>query len=122
MGRSRSAAQALLGNLAILAVAALVFAVVGSALAGTAGGAGHIFQVGGKPWNWLGAGPLLLGELSAMPAQAQLGMLFEILAVALAAMIPWGSGMDRWQLTAGCAAAAVTAAGRFRLWGILCGS
>ena len=115
LGRSRSAAQALLGNLAIVAVAAIVFAVVGSALAGTPGGAGHIFHLGGKPWSWLGAGPWLLGGLSAMPAQAQLGLLFEMLAVALAAMIPWGSGMDRWQLTGGCAAAAVTAAVVFPL-------
>jgi ammonia channel protein AmtB len=34
LGRSRSAAQALLGNLAIVAVTAIVFAVVGAAWAG----------------------------------------------------------------------------------------
>ena len=34
LGRSRSAAQALLGNLAILAVTAIIFAVFGAALAG----------------------------------------------------------------------------------------
>jgi Amt family ammonium transporter len=110
LGRSRSAAQALLGNLAILAVTAIVFALAGATFSGVLGGAGHSFQLTGKPWNWLGAGPLFLGGLSAAPLQSQLALLFEFLAVALAALIPWGSGADRWRLTAGCAAAAVTAA------------
>jgi Amt family ammonium transporter len=114
LGRSRSAAQALLGNLAIVAVTAIVFALVGGALVGnlpgTPGSAGHIFQLAGKPWNWLGAGPFLFGGLAAAPAQAQLALLFEFLAVALAALIPWGSGADRFRLTSGCAAAAVLAA------------
>jgi Amt family ammonium transporter len=111
LGRSRSAAQALLGNLAIVAVTAIVFAVVGSAFAGSLpGGAGHTFHLADKQWNWLGAGPLLLGGLSAAPAQSQLALLFEFLAVAMAALLPWGSGADRWRLSAGCATAAVLAA------------
>ncbi len=60
LGRSRSAAQALLGNLAIVAVTTIVFALVGSAFAGSLpGGAGHTFHLAGKPWNWLGARPVL---------------------------------------------------------------
>jgi len=114
-GRSRSAAQSLLGNLVIVAVTAIVFAVVGAAWAGTAGLAGHTFQLAGKPWNWLGAGSLLLGGFGATPPQTQLALLFEFLAVALAALVPWGSGADRWRLTAGCAAAAVLAATVFPL-------
>jgi Amt family ammonium transporter len=114
LGRSRSAAQALLGNLAIVAVAAIVFALVGATLAGTlpgaSGGVGHIFQAAGKPWNWIGSSPFLLGGLAAAPAHSQLALLFEFLAVALAALIPWGSGADRLRLTSGCAAAAVLAA------------
>lgn len=114
LGRSRSAAQALLGNLAILAVAAIVFAVVGATLTGFSGGpsccAGHTFQLAGKPWNWLGKGPFLLSGLGSAAPQSQLALLFEFMAVALAAMVPWGSGADRWRLTAGCAAAAVLAA------------
>ena len=116
LGRSRSAAQALLGNLAIVAVTAIVFALVGSAFAGCLpGGAAHTFHLGGKPWNWLGAGPLLLGGLGAAPAQSQLALIFEFLAVALATMLPWGSGADRWRLAAGCATAAVMAAFVFPL-------
>jgi Amt family ammonium transporter len=116
LGRSRSAAQALLGNVAIIAVTAIVFAIVGSAFAGCLpGGPGHIFHAAGKPWNWLGAGPFLLGGVSSAPAQSQLALLFEFLAVALAAMLPWGSGADRLRLIAGCAIAAVLAAFVFPL-------
>jgi len=114
LGRSRSATQALLGNVAIVAVTAIVFAVVGAAFAGTPGllscCGGHSFQLAGKSWNWLGAGPFLLNGMSSFAPQSQLGLLFEFMAVALAAMVPWGSGADRWRLTAGCAAAAVLAA------------
>ncbi|MGA2087132.1 MAG: hypothetical protein ABSG60_16610, partial [Terracidiphilus sp.] len=67
LGRSRSAAQSLLGSLAIVAVAAIVFALVGATLTGNPlgapGSAGHTFYLAGKPWNWLGAGPLLLRGL-----------------------------------------------------------
>jgi Amt family ammonium transporter len=110
LGRSRSAAQSLLGNLAIVAVTAIAFALVGATLTGTVGGACHVFHLAGKPWNWIGAGPFFLAGLGAAPPQAQLGLLFEFLAVALAAIIPWGSGADRLRLAAGCAVAAVLTA------------
>ncbi len=117
LGRSRSAAQALLGNLAIVAVTAVVFALVGAAFTGSLpGGTSHTLQLAGKPWNWLGAGPLLLKGFGSAPASSQLGVLFEFLAVALAAMIPWGAGADRWQLIPGCAAAALMAALIFPLF------
>jgi Amt family ammonium transporter len=109
LGRSRSAAQALLGNLALVAVAAVVFAVVGAGWAGGLSGAGHVFHLAGKPWNWAGSGPLLLRGFSSAPAEAQLAVLFEFLAVCLAALIPWGSGADRLRLFAGCGIAAVLA-------------
>ncbi|HMD77795.1 MAG TPA: hypothetical protein VKG86_10515 [Terracidiphilus sp.] len=119
LGRSRSAAQSLLGSLAIVAVAAIAFALVGATITGNPLGApgstGHTFYLAGKPWNWLGAGPLLLRGFGSAPFQSQLALLFEFLAVALAALIPWGSGTDRWRLTAGCAAAAVLAATVFPL-------
>jgi len=107
LGRCRSAAQALLGNLIIVAVSAIVFALVGATFTG---GAGHVLQLAGKPWNWAGTAPYLLGGLSSALPQSQLVLLFEFLAVALAAQIPWGSGADRLRLTAGCAIAALLAA------------
>jgi Amt family ammonium transporter len=110
LGRSRSAAQALLGNLAMVAVAAIVFAVVGAAFAGDmSGDAGHTFFVAGKPWNWLGAAPFLLGGLGSAAPLSQLATLFEFLAVAMVVLIPWGSGADRLRLNAGLAIAAVLA-------------
>jgi Amt family ammonium transporter len=110
LGRSRSAAQSLLGSLAIVAVAAIAFALIGATFAGTQDGAGHIFHLAGRPWNWLGKGPLFLAGLASAPPQSQLGLLFEFLAVALAAIIPWGSGADRLRLAAGCSVAAVLGA------------
>lgn len=109
LGRSRSAAQAMLGNLAVLAVAAIVFAFWGASLAGAPGARELAFHAAGKSWGVLGLGPLLLRELGSAAPQRQLALLFEFLAVAMAAMIPWGSGADRWRLAAGCAAAAVIA-------------
>jgi ammonium transporter, Amt family len=115
LGRSRSAAQSLLGSLIIVAVAVIVFALLGASLTGSIGAAAHVFHLAGKPWNWLGAGRLFLGGLGAAPPQAQLGLLFEVLAVAMAALIPWGSGADRLRLAAGCAIAAIFAAFVFPL-------
>jgi ammonium transporter, Amt family len=110
LGRSRSAAQSLLGSLAVVAVAAMVFAVVGAPLTGSSGVAGLSLRAGGVAWGWLGKGPMLTGT-----GQGQLGLLFEFLAVGLAALIPWGSGADRLRLSAGCAIAAVVAAILFPL-------
>ena len=112
LGRCRSAAQALLGNLAIVAVTAIAFALVGATFIG---GMGHVLQLAGKPWNWLGTAPYLLGGLGTAGPHAQLALLFEFLAVALVAQIPWGSGADRLRLTAGCAIAVVLAAVVFPL-------
>ncbi len=110
LGRSRSAAQSLLGSLAILSIAVIVFALVGATVANGSAGSGHVFHLAGKPWNWAGTGPLLLGGLSEATPRAQLSILFEFLAVALAALIPWGSGADRWRLSAGIVSGAALAA------------
>jgi Amt family ammonium transporter len=110
LGRSRSAAQSLLGSLAMVAVSAIVFAIAGAAFADASGGADHVFHLFGKPWNWLGAGPLMLGGFGTATARTQLGLLFEFLAVAMAALVPWGSGADRWRLPAGIGSAAILAA------------
>ena len=109
LGRSRSAAQALLGNLALAAVAVIAFALVGASLAGTLGTADAAIHAAGKSWGVLGLGPFLLHGLASATPQAQLALLFEFIAVAMVAMIPWGSGADRWRLSGGCAAAAVMA-------------
>jgi ammonium transporter, Amt family len=113
LGRSRSAAQAILGNLVIISVAAIAFALFGAAIAGnlpgTPGGAGHAFHLAGHAWNWIGSGSLLLSGFGSLPVPAELALLFEMVGVAFAAIIPWGSGADRWRLAAGCAASALIA-------------
>ena len=115
LGRSRSAAQSLLGSLVVVSVAVIVFALVGATFADGASGTGHVFHLSGKPWNWAGTGPLLLSGLDVAPARAQLALLFEFLSVAFAVLVPWGSGADRWRLAAGAATAAVLAAFVFPL-------
>jgi len=69
LGRSRSAAQALLGNMVIIATALIGFALVGATFAGNMGGAGHVLHLAGKPWNWLGEGPLFLKGIGNAPIQ-----------------------------------------------------
>ena len=110
LGRSRSAAQALLGSMVLIAVAVIVFAFIGASFAGSLGSKEFVLHVAGKPWSVLGLGPFLLHGLGGAAPQAQLAVLFEFLAVAMMVLLPWGSGADRWRLSAGCATAAVLAA------------
>lgn len=119
LGRTRSVAQSLLGSLMIVSVALIVFAFFGAALTGTLGGAlsrdVRSFNLAHVSWDWLGHGPLFLNGFATATPQAQLRLLFDLVAVALTALIPWGSGADRLRLTAGFAIAAVLAAFFFPL-------
>jgi Amt family ammonium transporter len=115
LGRSRSAAHAMLGCAAILSVSAIAFAVAGAGFTGTPGGVAHSFQMAGKTWDWLGTGSFLLHHFDALSLQAQFAILLEFIAVALAAYIPWGAGADRLRLTAGCAITVVLAVAAFPL-------
>lgn len=110
LGRSRSAAQALLGCVTLCGVAAIAFAVLGTSFAG---GPGHAVKIAGKSWDWIGASPLLMWHFNALPRDTQLAELFEFLAAGFLAIIPWGSGADRLRLPAGCAITAVLAGGVF---------
>lgn len=108
LGRSRSAAHSMLGSLALIAVAVVVFALIGSMFA--YGDTGYTFSISGKPWNWIGAGPFALKGFSAGTVQAQLSTLAQFIAVAFSVLIAWGSGADRFRIAAGAAAAAILAA------------
>lgn len=105
LGRSRSAAQSFLGFLAIFSIAAICFAALGSGFAGWGGHAA--FLLAGKQWDWIGTGPWMLRDFSSAPVEMQLGLLFQLLAVGMCALVPWGAGADRWRLAGGCACAAV---------------
>jgi Amt family ammonium transporter len=99
LGRSRSAAQSLVGALCLAAVAAVAYFAFGFSLEGVAGSAGHSLRIASVSWNWIGAGPAFFRGLRAPAAYAAT---FQIFAVALVALIPWGSGADRWRLGAAC--------------------
>jgi Amt family ammonium transporter len=109
LGRSRSAAQSLLGSLVVISTAVIAFALVGSAIAAGTNG-DHVFHLAGKAWNWAGAGPLFLKGFTSAGPRTQLALLFELLSIALVALIPWGSGADRLRLPAGAVIAAIMGA------------
>ena len=60
LGRSRSAGHQMLSSLLVVSVAAFAYFFCGFAWQGFAGGPAHVFTMGGKPWNWLGAAPFFL--------------------------------------------------------------
>ncbi len=79
-------------------------------------GAGPYLSSRRQALELAGRGAMAAEPDSASPTpQTQLALLFEFQAVALAALIPWGSGADRLRLTAGAAIAAVLAAIAFPL-------
>ena len=98
LGRSRSAAQAMLGCLTLVGVAAIAFAVAGASFAGAPG---HVLRIAGKTWDWIGGAPLLLWHFNTLGREPQLEILFQFMAAGLLAIIPWGSGADRLRLPAG---------------------
>jgi Amt family ammonium transporter len=106
LGRSRSAAQSILGTLVVISTAVVAFVLVGWSIAGGSD-RDLVFHLAGKSWNWAGSGRLFGAGLISDPARAQLMFLFELLSVALVALIPWGSGADRLRLPTGAAIAAV---------------
>ena len=107
--RSRGAAHAILSAGAAMSVAALAYFVVGSAIQGFAGGPAHTFSLRGETWNWIGSGYLLMRKLPLEGSGAALVASLQLFCAALAAMIPLGSGLDRWRLGASCASTALLA-------------
>jgi len=109
LGRSRSAGHMMMASLCALAVAGLVYFVCGFAWQGFVGGSAHSIELGGKSWNWVAAEPFFFRKL-ASNGFASLAALFQVLCVGLAALIPLGSGADRWRLRASCLSTGVFAA------------
>jgi Amt family ammonium transporter len=109
LGRSRSAAHAILGSLIVVSVAALVYFVCGFSWQGFAGGPAHAVALAGNRWNLLAAQPWFLRGLKLDGSPASLQAWLGILSVGLAALIPLGSGGDRWRLGACCASTALLA-------------
>jgi Amt family ammonium transporter len=121
LGRSRSAAHAMLGTLCAVAISAIVFVVLGFSWAGYAGGAVHSFTLSGVRWDWLGAVPSLAGSVSADAGDAAglnhlLQLCLMMFAAGLAAMIPLSGGTDRWRLASACLGSGVSAGILFPLF------
>lgn len=109
LGRSRSAAHSMLTSLSVIAVAAIVYFVCGFSWQGFAGQPAHVFTVGGRVWSWISAEPLFLRGLRLDDAPASLAAWLQMLSVGLAALIPLGSGADRWRMGASAASTALLA-------------
>jgi Amt family ammonium transporter len=107
LGRSRNAAHAMLSALCVLGVAAVAYCAIGFSLQGYPGREVHALLVGGRPWDWMASEPLFFRGVSFDMSPASLAALFGMFAAGLAAMIPLGSGADRWRLGAACASAAL---------------
>jgi Amt family ammonium transporter len=110
LGRSRSAAHAMLATLCALAVAAIIFVFLGSSLAGTMHESAHSFTLRGIRWDWIGATPSSLWGTALDASPRSLTLCVQMFTVGLAAIIPISAGADRWRLTPICLSTALLAA------------
>ncbi len=114
LGRSRSAAHAMLATLCVLSVTTIVFVVIGFTFTGYSGGSSYSLVVGGVDWNWIGAEKLFARgiDFAASSGQITVGLVFcfHLFAVGLAAIVAIGAGTDRWRLGATCVSSALFAA------------
>jgi len=116
LGRARSAAHALLGSLCVVAVATLVYVIVGFSWQGAVARPQHSLYIGAKAWGWIASEPLFLRGLHLDFSTPSLTILLQILSVAFAALIPLSSGSDRWRLGATCASTALLAGWTYPLF------
>ena len=100
LGKSRSAAHAMLASLCVVSVAAIVYTAIGFSWEGFAGRAAHVATIGGKPWDWIAAQPFFLRGLELNGSPASLSVVLQMFAVGIAAMIPLSAAADRWRLGA----------------------
>jgi Amt family ammonium transporter len=116
LGRSRNAAHMMMASLFALSVAAIVYVVCGYSWQGYIGRPGHILTFAGKGWNWIAGERFFFLGLSLDGSPASLAALLQIFCVGLAALIPLGSGADRWRLRATCASTAILAGWTYPLF------
>jgi Amt family ammonium transporter len=102
LGRSRSAAHMMICSLGVIAVAALTYFIIGFAWQGYLDSQGFYFVIGGKQWNWISADRFFLRSVPLNGSSASLAVWLEMFSVCLAAIIPLGSGADRWRMSAVC--------------------
>ena len=115
LGRFRNAAHSMLSALCAIAVAAVVYFAVGAAWQAAVGQPAYALHVAGKDWNWIGAGRFFLRGLERTGWQS-LVTLFGLMSVGIAAIIPLGSGADRWRLGASCGSTVLLAGWTYPLF------
>ncbi len=107
----------MMSALCVISVACLVYFICGRSWQGSLGEQAHIVLIKGKAWNWLGAAPAFFAGLfpnAGQPhAYALLTAWMGMIAVALAGLIPLGSGAERWRLNSICASTALLAGWTF---------
>jgi Amt family ammonium transporter len=108
-GRSRSAAHAVLSAMCVFATAALAYMVIGFAWQGDAESPAHLLNIGGRSWSMLGAGRWMMRGVAFNGSALSLVACLQLFSVGIAALIPLGTGSDRWRLRASCASAALLA-------------
>jgi Amt family ammonium transporter len=108
LGRFRNAAHSMTSALCVVAVAAVVYFLVGAAWQGFAGQPAYALHAGGRDWNWIGAERFFMRGVESGGAPS-LAALFGLMGAGLAAIIPLGSGADRWRLGSSCISTAFLA-------------
>jgi ammonium transporter, Amt family len=109
LGRARGASLGMLSALFAAATAVLVYCAFGSSIQGLPGGWEGVIHLGGKPFGWIGGGRLLMRDVAVDSLAAPVYLAYGMFAVALAAVIPLGTGAERWRMGASCASAAILA-------------
>ena len=116
LGRSRSAAHAMLAPLCVTAVAVLVYCACGWSWQSVPGRPAYTLDLAGRSWNWIAAEPFFLRGVALDGSPAALAAWLQMFSVAVAAMIPLGAGSERWRLGASCASTALLAGWTYPLF------
>ena len=114
--RSRSAAHSLTATLMAAAVAAIAFAIIGFAWMGFPGGPAYGFTIGGKQWNWIGAGRFFLAGLDPEQAPVLFAACLGLFGAAFAAIIPLGALEERLRIRSVVLSAALMGGWTFPLF------
>lgn len=116
LGRSRSASHMMMASLCVISTAGLIYFAFGFSWQGVAGGPAYQFFAAGRGWNWIASGPFFLRRIDLDGSASSLAALLGIFSAGLAALIPLGSGTDRWRLGAACASSAILAGWTYPLF------
>ena len=111
--RSRAAAHAVLSALVATASAAIGFLVLGCAFFGAPS---HHITVHGTPWGIIGSAHTFLRGVDFHSLNASLTAGFLLFAAALVAVIPLGTGTDRWRFYPMALSSALVAALPFAIF------